>query len=220
MLFELHHFLSFKIVHNNAKIYSIMRTLLVTFTLLTQFTVTTFAQENLTTVDKSLDDIISESIAKSDSIFQEIMKKPFPGFTSISLAGDTISEKDLLGKVTFMDFWFTHCSPCIAAFDDLENLYKKWRNNPKFQFISFCTDPLSLATESAQKYKLPYPVYPIKREQFSTILIKGFPLILIINQEGKIIHYKAGGSIEKKKIAKEIQDIEKIIKNTLSKGNL
>ena len=192
-----------------------MRILFITLILLLQFGLAIFAQENNTKViivtgDKNLDEIISTFNAKTDSALQVTLKKPYPRFTAISLTGDTVTERDLLGKVTFIDFWFSSCSPCIAAFGDIEKLYNELKNDHRFQFISFCTDPVERVTESVRKYQLPYPVYPIKREQFPTLLVKGFPVNLIVNQQGKIIHYKSVGSTD-------MEDIEQIIKNVLRK---
>ena len=189
-----------------------MRILFVAFALLIQFSWAIFAQEDISKpVSVKLDSIFH--------LFQETLKKPYPDFTAISLTGDTLTEKDLLGKITFIDFWFNSCSPCVAAFGDIENVYKKLKDNPRFQFISFCTDPIDWAKESAKKYQLPYPVYPIKRQQFSTLLLSGFPFMLIVNEEGKIIYYKTGGFSEKvsSERTKEFQNIENILMTELSK---
>ena len=202
-----------------------MKTLFVIFIFLIQFSLVTLAQEKMMNSqtkeiiaeDKSLDEFISALKYRKDSIMQESLKKPYPDFIAMPLDGNVITEKDLFGKVTIINFWFSSCPPCIAEFDALGNLYEKWKDNLEFQFISFCTDPVEQAKESAQKHQLPYPVCPIEGEQFSTLLLWGFPVNLIVNREGKIIHYKSGGHTEKEKVDKEIQDIEQKIKNELNK---
>lgn len=49
--------------------------------------------------------------------------QPAPQFTALSLAGETISEKDFIGKNTIINFWATWCVPCIVEMPILESAY-------------------------------------------------------------------------------------------------
>ena len=91
------------------------------------------------------------------------------------------------------------------------------KGDPDFQFISFCTDHLDVMKEAVQKHQISHPVYPITGDQFPTLLVFGFPVNLIVDREGKIIHYTSGGSTKKEDAAKQIKNIEYVIKNALSK---
>ena len=51
-----------------------------------------------------------------------------PDFTLTDLDGNTVRLSDLLGKVVFLNFWATWCSPCRAEMPDIEALHRKYRD--------------------------------------------------------------------------------------------
>jgi thiol-disulfide isomerase/thioredoxin len=53
-----------------------------------------------------------------------------PDFEFITLAGEYISSSNLRGKIIVLDFWSTDCTPCRKSMPQMEELYKKYRNNP------------------------------------------------------------------------------------------
>src|SRR5690349_17719969 len=51
--------------------------------------------------------------------------------------GKTVTEKDGLGKVTAVNFFFTTCkSVCPRMNNNLKPVYEKFRNEPEFQIMS------------------------------------------------------------------------------------
>lgn len=71
-------------------------------------------------------------IKEQDSIRQTYIGKKYPAFVSVTMEGDTISEKMLSGKVTFLNFWFEACAPCIAEFEELKLMYEKYKVTSDF----------------------------------------------------------------------------------------
>ena len=43
-----------------------------------------------------------------------LVGKPFKSFDLKSVSNNKYSQDDLKGKITFIDFWFEACTPCIA----------------------------------------------------------------------------------------------------------
>ena len=155
-------------------------------------------------------------IHKQDSLFQLNTGKLYPSFTVVSLEGKTITEKELTGKVTIVNFWFHYCEPCVAEFDALNDLYRKLKDNPAFRFISFTSDSSDDAKESVGKYKLSFPICPVSEQEcFRLNLNQGFPTTIIIDKAGRMALLKSGGYTEKEKVLKDIAIYEQKIMDLL-----
>jgi thiol-disulfide isomerase/thioredoxin len=142
----------------------------------------------------------------------------FPTFQVESLFGQVYTEKNLIGKVTFVNFWFEYCSPCIAEFPELNDLFIRLNDNKKFQLLSFTKDSYEQAKASVLKYQLLFPVICIsEKECFSLNFHSGFPTNIIVDETGKIIFIKSGGSLNKQQIEANFQKLSIIIEQALSK---
>jgi peroxiredoxin len=168
--------------------------------------------------------IDSQKIYTMDSLYrqmerkqQENIGKQFPQFHAVTLNGETFTESNLKGKVTLINFWFEFCSPCIAEFDALNDLVVQFKGNTKFQFISFTSDTEESAKISVEKYHLLFPVLCIhESECFRLNFNSGFPTSIIIDETGKILVIKSGGSLDKTVIEPEIQKLAAVINRQLS----
>lgn len=56
---------------------------------------------------------------------KEAEGKPLPDFKMLRLDDTIMTNKDLLGKVTVIDFWATWCGPCKAAAPKLDAMHKE-----------------------------------------------------------------------------------------------
>ncbi len=123
-------------------------------------------------------------------------KKPADyDFTLLTLEGEKFDFRELKGKVVFMNFWASWCSPCVAEMPNIQYLYNSYkdRSNMVFVMISLDRDP-----EKARKF--------IKRKDFSfpiftpdyTSGIPGIyesssiPTTFVLNKEGFIDTKKIG----------------------------
>lgn len=141
----------------------------------------------------------------------------YPEFSITSVNGSLTTSKQLEGKITLINLWHHQCSPCIAEMDALEDIYNEFKHNPSFLFISITTDPDDIAKKSVEKYKLPYPVFPVsQKEGYILNLRNGFPTTIVIDRTGKIIHFQCGGPIDKKASFKALNPIKMKIKELLS----
>ena len=65
--------------------------------------------------------------------------EPAPSFQKVTLTGETMTEADLKGKVTLINFWATWCGPCIIETPELVGLQEEWKDRP-FQIIGVSMD--------------------------------------------------------------------------------
>ncbi|MDR2057234.1 MAG: TlpA family protein disulfide reductase [Dysgonamonadaceae bacterium] len=157
-----------------------------------------------------LDDDIIASLRELDSITQSKIGTPYPDFTATSLDGKTISEKQLTGKVTIINFWFEACAPCLAEFDALNDLYHRFKDNPFFQFLSFTFDSAEDAKATACKFNIPYDVFSIADAECRRLNYKqGFPTTIIIDQSGKLVFSDHGGLPIKQKRQSRFKHLSK-----------
>lgn len=116
----------------------------------------------------------------------------FPALTLLTKDGTTIRLKPGEGnKITLIDFWYSHCSPCIAQFPDLKGFYAKYHSKG-FDIISISTDKKNeqeLWHHTIATYQLPWPQYvDIEQIAGSKLGISVFPYNFMIDSKGKIIN--------------------------------
>lgn len=166
--------------------------------------VTLYGQHTL-----SEDERIIRFERKRDSIRQSKYGTDYLSFTVVTLDGDTITEKDLLGKVTLINFWFESCAPCMAEMPALQELYLKYRNHPEFQLLSFAREYPEDAEACVRKLHIPYPVCPVSDEESYRLNFNdGFPTNIIIDTQGKIVWIKCGAPHEPEKARIAVQKLE------------
>lgn len=114
----------------------------------------------------------------------------FPNFIVQTFSGDSVLFKiDGKQKFTLIDFWYSHCSPCIAQFNDLKKLYNKY-HRLGFTILGISIDDrkqFSLWHNTIRKYKLPWPQFlDGGGSQSLKYGINSFPYNFIVNDSGVI----------------------------------
>jgi thiol-disulfide isomerase/thioredoxin len=111
--------------------------------------------------------------------------------------GKKVSTKSLRGKYVLLDFWASWCTPCIAEFPDIKELYKKYKDK-NFEIVNISVDKSSEAwLKAVQKHKLPWlQAIDEKESKASNFAISAVPAKFLIDPEGKII--MRDGDIEQK----------------------
>lgn len=103
----------------------------------------------------------------------------------IPVKGPTIA-----GKYTLVDFWYSHCSPCIGQFGELKKLYERY-NNSGFSIIGISVDHKSMIKDWKEvmvKYQLPWKQYLDQDALNADMLsIPGYPTNFLLDAEGRIM---------------------------------
>jgi len=84
----------------------------------------------------------------TDTIYQTI-----PAFKFVNQYGDSISEKNLSGKIYVADFFFTSCpSICPVMQRNMLNVYNTFKADPDIKILSFTIDPKYDSVKVLKKY--------------------------------------------------------------------
>ncbi|QEM03241.1 TlpA family protein disulfide reductase [Mucilaginibacter rubeus] len=110
-------------------------------------------------------------------------------------AGNATSLSTLKSKVVFINYWATWCPPCIAEMPKINELYKKFRNDPKVAFLLVDVDndlPKAKAFMLKNRYDL--PLYLQDSNVPGTLLGGTIPTTLVFDKEGKLIYKHSGAA--------------------------
>lgn len=123
-----------------------------------------------------------------DPVNNERFGKDYVSFSITTLDGEKIDNTSIKGKVTFFTFWFKNCAPCLAEFDELNELYSHFRNDTNVVFVSITFDKKEEITDVLDKYKVTFPVatIPSQNEAWRMNYNKGFPSVVLLDKQGKI----------------------------------
>jgi protein SCO1/2 len=80
-----------------------------------------------------------------------------PDFAFVNQNGDTITNKDLIGKVYIVDFFFTTCPTiCTPMSRNLSQISKKLNSNDDYMAVSISIDPDNDTPEVLKEYASRY----------------------------------------------------------------
>jgi protein SCO1/2 len=99
---------------------------------------------------------IGKGLTKSDELFYIELygeNKKVPNFQFVNQNGDSISNKDYLGKVYVVEFFFTTCpSICPIMNENLIEVEKELGKNKDFGIVSISIDPQHDTSEVLKEY--------------------------------------------------------------------
>ena len=118
------------------------------------------------------------------------------------------------GKVIYVDFWGTWCSPCrenmalAGAVEDAlhgeDVVFMYFANNsPELSWKNIIKE-MNLTGKNIVHYRLPVPQQSMIEQKFS---INSFPTYMIIDKDGKVVNGKAPSPREKDKLVADIRSL-------------
>jgi len=119
--------------------------------------------------------------------------KPLPRFSIRLMDSDqTISNKELRGKYTLIDFWAVWCSPCVGEMPSLHAAYKKFKS-PRFNILSLSFDGKEDDVRKFRKEQWPMPwLHAFVKGGFRSKLanefeVMGIPKPILVDPNGIIV---------------------------------
>lgn len=118
-------------------------------------------------------------------------------FSEKTIYGKSISNRNFLGKITFVNFTFEACQPCVFAESLINMLSLKYKAKQKFQILNFTFDKPEKIKKIIKQRNLKYKNFiSISKEKCYKLNFRsGFPTFFIINSDGIIEYAKAGGEL-------------------------
>ena len=150
------------------------------------------SKKHLLNVDSLLDE--------RDKMNEAAVGKPFPEFHIYS-NNTEFSNSSIKGKVVFVNFWFSACPPCIAEFEELNKLYKDFKDNKNFDFVSFTYEDSLEIEAMRRKYHIPYKIFSIPRNECRRLnMNNGFPTNTIVDKTGSVKYIHVGGEMNNREL--------------------
>ena len=113
--------------------------------------------------------------------------KPAPDFDTLDLDGKVWSLSKLKGKVVFINFWATWCSPCREEMPSMQRLYTKLPKD-KFEMIAlFNNDKKPAVRNFVSQLELTFPILSDEHNFAGTKYgLTGLPETFIVDKQGVI----------------------------------
>jgi thiol-disulfide isomerase/thioredoxin len=118
-----------------------------------------------------------------------------PNLDCTTLAGDHFTTEKLTGKVTVLNFWFTHCKPCVGEFASLNKLVDEYAKKG-VQFISFAMDKQPVLDTFLVKHPFKYGVVPAATSIMSDFKICSYPTSVVLDKDWHVVQAITGGESE------------------------
>jgi cytochrome c biogenesis protein CcmG/thiol:disulfide interchange protein DsbE len=115
--------------------------------------------------------------------------KKAPNFYLENLSGKKVELNHLKGKVIFLNFWATWCSPCKEEMPSMEYLYQQFKEKD-FIFLTISVDyeGKKRIKEFIERERYTFPVLlDPKCETFDLYKVKGIPTTFLVDKKGMMI---------------------------------
>lgn len=93
-------------------------------------------------------------------------------------------------RYLLVDFWFSHCNPCISQFKELKNIFETY-NKKGFNIIGISTDSKEFVPDWKRiiiEHQLPWYQYlDLNRKEADKLSIDKFPTNFLLDSQGKIL---------------------------------
>ncbi|MDH5759949.1 MAG: TlpA family protein disulfide reductase [Gemmatimonadota bacterium] len=112
-----------------------------------------------------------------------------PEYRAVDLRGDTVSLRDLRGRVVLLNLWATWCAPCRTETPFLEELSQRHREDGlEIVGVSMDTrDASSDVSSFVEEYGVTYTILlDPEGRGFNLFQVIGLPATFLVDREGKL----------------------------------
>lgn len=115
-----------------------------------------------------------------------------PDFSLLDAQGTRVKLGALRGEVVLVNFWATHCAPCVLEMPWLDEFHARFRKR-KFRVLGISLDE-SWADVRAFLAKKPvrYPVVPGTEALVDQYKVEAMPASFLVNRRGEVVWSHTG----------------------------
>jgi cytochrome oxidase Cu insertion factor (SCO1/SenC/PrrC family) len=139
-----------------------------------------------------------------------------PPFVATALNGNKISSEELKGEVVVLNFWFTHCKPCVGEFASLNKLVDEY-SGKEVVFISFALDSDNVLDSFLVKHPLKYEIVPSAKGFSELFKVWPYPTNMVLDKNFKVVQGFRGGTVNPDEAMKNYGLIKPFIDLALKK---
>jgi peroxiredoxin len=114
----------------------------------------------------------------------------FPPFQLARLDGTSIDNSALAGRYTLVSFYFATCAPCIKEVSELNALAKR-RSDLNVVAVTF--DSVEESQHFVSEHHFDWPVVPKARDLINAVGVKGYPTLMLLDPQGRVVAFTVGG---------------------------
>ncbi len=142
---------------------------------------------------------------RADAKQSQLAGREVPQFTVTTLDGQRLSEDDLAGKATIVNFWNTWCIPCREEHPELVKFYERHADEPDFVMLGIVRDDTRSAVERWVRDKGDAWTVAMDASGDAALAFgtRGQPETFAISPDGLVVGYQLGPS--------SVRDLETLV---------
>lgn len=134
--------------------------------------------------------ILQVAVVAGDSATDSFVRKGDvpPTFQCRTIAGEEFSLSGEKGKVVLINFFSTHCGPCLAELPPLDKrVYQKHKDDPRFKMIAIGRESAAELAKFKKERALTLPMASDpKRKIYGKFAENRIPRVYVIGKDGKV----------------------------------
>ena len=138
------------------------------------------------------------AVDAGEKIISALVGCDAPSFDLMTLQGRRLKSSDLKGKIVVLNFWYTGCAPCVAEMPALNRLFSEYAND-KIEFIALAQDNTEKIKSFLAHHQFSFQIVAATNylnDRFC--LINGWPMNMIIDQQGVVRYVSTGGYVDER----------------------
>ena len=129
-----------------------------------------------------------------------------PDFVLTTFEGDQIAISDTKGQVVVINFWASWCKPCEQEAAELEQAYRKYKDQGVVFLGVDYVDTEREALDYLSKFNITYPNGPDLETRISQAFrIRGVPETYIVGKDGVLVDVRIGPYLSLSQIESAIE---------------